>query len=114
MIMKEHKFKAGNIVKYRGDTYRIMRLTDWGYDVFAIDFTDPEDTKTGIGFRCEEEMTFVSETYQDPKKKKFIETAVNWLKQNADCYTWYNEMEGESGMTDSFYTDFVEEMNEKL
>ena len=30
-----------------------------------------------------------------------------WLKANADNYTWYDEMSGESGMRDEFLDDFV-------
>jgi len=67
--MKEHKFKEGNIIKYRGDTYQIMRLNDWGYDVFAIDFTDPEETCTGIGLSQEPVMEFISETFKKKEKK---------------------------------------------
>lgn len=36
----------------------------------------------------------------------FTEKACEWLKKNADSYTWYNEMEGESGMIDEFIDDF--------
>lgn len=36
----------------------------------------------------------------------FIEKATEWLRKNADNYTWYDEMEGESGMTDEFIDDF--------
>ena len=36
----------------------------------------------------------------------FIEKATEWLRKNADNYTWYDEMEGESGMTDDFINDF--------
>ena len=36
----------------------------------------------------------------------FIEKACEWLKKNADYYTWYNEFEGESGMIDEFIDDF--------
>lgn len=36
----------------------------------------------------------------------FIEKAAEWLKKNADNYTWYDETEGESGMIDSFIDDF--------
>ena len=36
----------------------------------------------------------------------FIEKACEWLKKNADNYTWYDETEGESGMTDDFINDF--------
>jgi len=53
-------------------------------------------------------------SYYFMNKEEFIKIAVDWLKRNADCYTWYDEMDGESGMTDDFYTDFVKEMNEKL
>lgn len=61
------KFKVGNIIKYQGDTYQIMGISDWGYDVFAIDFTDPEETKTGIGFSQEPVMEFI---FSEPFKKK--------------------------------------------
>ena len=38
----------------------------------------------------------------------FIEKAAEWLKSHADDYnyTWYNEMEGESGITDKCIEDF--------
>ena len=39
-----------------------------------------------------------------------IEKACEWLKKNADDYTWYNEFSGESGMTEEFYEDFREAM----
>ena len=40
----------------------------------------------------------------------FIEKAAEWLKKNADDYTWYDETEGESGMTDEFIDDFKKYM----
>lgn len=40
----------------------------------------------------------------------FIEKACRWLKNNADNYTWYDEMEGESGMTDEFVDEFANYM----
>ena len=40
----------------------------------------------------------------------FIEKAKQWLIKNADDYTWYDECEGESGMTDDFVDDFVNYM----
>ncbi len=36
----------------------------------------------------------------------FIEKATEWLRKNADNYTWYNEFEGESGMVDEFIEVF--------
>ena len=36
----------------------------------------------------------------------FIDKACEWLKKNADNYTWYDEFEGESGMIDEFIDDF--------
>ena len=36
----------------------------------------------------------------------FIEKATEWLKKNADDYTWYDESEGESGITDEFIEVF--------
>lgn len=36
----------------------------------------------------------------------FIEKACEWLKKNADDYTWYDETEGESGMIDEFVDVF--------
>lgn len=36
----------------------------------------------------------------------FIEKASEWLKKNADNYTWYDETEGESGMIDEFIDVF--------
>lgn len=40
----------------------------------------------------------------------FIEKAAEWLKKNADDYTWYDETEGESGMVDGFIDDFKKYM----
>lgn len=40
----------------------------------------------------------------------FIEKAAEWLRKNADNYTWYDETEGESGMIDSFVDDFRDYM----
>lgn len=36
----------------------------------------------------------------------FIEKACEWLRKNADNYTWYDETEGESGMVDGFIEVF--------
>lgn len=36
----------------------------------------------------------------------FIEKACEWLRKNADNYTWYDETEHESGMTDEFIDVF--------
>ena len=36
----------------------------------------------------------------------FIEKASEWLRNNADNYTWYDETEHESGMTDEFIDVF--------
>jgi hypothetical protein len=36
----------------------------------------------------------------------FLEKATEWLKKNADNYTWYDETEGESGMIDEFIDVF--------
>lgn len=42
------------------------------------------------------------------RKDVFIKKAIKWLKEHADDYdyTWYNEMEGESGITDNCIDDF--------
>ena len=37
---------------------------------------------------------------------------IKWLQDNADSYTWYNEFEGESGMTDDFIEDLQKAMKE--
>ena len=36
----------------------------------------------------------------------FIEKASEWLRKNADDYTWYDETEHESGMVDEFIDVF--------
>ena len=38
--------------------------------------------------------------YNEAIKKVF-----DWLEHNADNYTWYDEEEGESGVTDEFFED---------
>ena len=40
------------------------------------------------------------------RKDAFIEKACEWLRKNADNYTWYDETEGESGMIDGFIEVF--------
>ena len=40
----------------------------------------------------------------------FLEKAAEWLKKNADDYTWYDETEGESGLMDGFVDDFKKYM----
>ena len=42
------------------------------------------------------------------QNEKTIERACKWLEEHADGYTWYNEMEGESGMVEDFIKDFKE------
>lgn len=75
------KFRIGNIVKYRGDIYLINGFNNFDYDVRAIDFTDEEEVKTGIGFGVENSMEFLYDTldefikstldeYQNKDKKK--------------------------------------------
>ena len=44
------------------------------------------------------------------KERQIIEKAIEWLKKNADSYTWYNEFEGESGMIEEFIEDFKKAM----
>ena len=47
----------------------------------------------------------------EPRPKMVsLEKACEWLKENADCYTWYNEMEGESGMMNCFIEEFRKAM----
>ncbi len=47
-------------------------------------------------------------------KNDFIEIAINWLKEHADDYTWFDEEVCESGMTDDFYDEFKKAMLELL
>lgn len=48
---------------------------------------------------------------QHPKKGFWDEQKViTWLQDNADSYTWYDEFEGESGMTDNFIEDLRKAM----
>lgn len=41
------------------------------------------------------------------------EEIYEWLKENADTYTWYNEFIGESGMTDDFIDDLKKAMKDE-
>jgi hypothetical protein len=43
----------------------------------------------------------------------FIEKAAEWLRKNADNYTWYDEFEGKSGMIDGFIEVFRSYMKEE-
>lgn len=48
------------------------------------------------------------------ENKEFIKIAIDWLKRNADCYIWYDETEGEAGMTDDFYDVFAKGVNNRI
>ena len=39
-----------------------------------------------------------------------IKKACEWLKEHGDKYTWYDEMEGESGLTNDFIEEFRKAM----
>ena len=75
---------------------------------------------------CSNEME--SPLYANPKlnfypwltpdqARKAVEIAreeiYEWLKENADTYTWYNEFMGESGMTDDFIDDLKQAMKDE-
>ena len=62
-----------------------------GYGVFG------EDSST--------ERTKISQI-EYTRTDAFIEKACEWLRKNADNYTWYDETEHESGMTDEFIDVF--------
>jgi hypothetical protein len=47
-----------------------------------------------------------TENIEYTRTDAFIEKAAEWLKNNADYYTWYDETEGESGMVDGFIDYF--------
>lgn len=44
------------------------------------------------------------------KEQQMLEKAVEWLRLNADNYTWYDETEGESGMMSVFIEAFIKAM----
>jgi len=89
--MMKHKFNIGDRIKYRGDIYRIVGISDWCYNVYHIEYTDPEDVKTGIGFCAENDMELYDGlTNYELELKKIIldaQTNANWednLKINAN------------------------------
>ena len=89
--MNEHKFKVGDRIKYRCDIYKITNINSWGYDVYPIEYTDPEDVKTGIGFAAEKDIELYDGlTNYELELKNIILDAMtnsNWekdLKKNAD------------------------------
>ena len=48
---------------------------------------------------------------QNPRKGLWdANKVIEWLQNNADSYTWYDEFEGESGMTDNFIEDLKKAM----
>lgn len=50
---------------------------------------------------------------QNPRKGLWdAEKVIKWLQDNADSYTWYDEFEGESGMTDNFIEDLRKAMED--
>lgn len=42
-----------------------------------------------------------------------LEEAVEWLRKNADGYTWHNPVKGESGMYDDFVDTFKNAMEQE-
>lgn len=44
------------------------------------------------------------------QKTQTTDKAIQWIKDNGDSHTWYNEMEGESGITDSFIEELKKEI----
>lgn len=50
---------------------------------------------------------------QNPRKGLWdANKVIKWLQDNADSYTWYDEIEGESGMTDDFIEDLRKAMED--
>lgn len=51
--------------------------------------------------------------YSNPRKGLWdAEKVIEWLQENADSYTWYDEMEGESGMINEFIEDLRKAMED--
>lgn len=84
----KHKFNIGNIIKYKGDIYKITGINNYGYDVSVVEYSDPEEIKTGIGFCMDSEIKLLS-NYKDGVIKKvypvfridicFIDYAIHYI-----------------------------------
>ena len=67
------------------------------------------DYGSELGFEWHSESDWEHQGSNDieyTRTDAFIEKATEWLKKNADNYTWYDETEGESGMVDEFIDVF--------
>ena len=71
-----------------------------------------EDKELSLGELCWPEET--SDKTWEGGYIAAIEKACEWLKDHADNYTWYDETEGESGMTDDFIKEFRLMMEKQL
>ncbi len=81
------------------------------YSTCLYYFTNGRLSKTGYEIKTLE--TLICDTiseYEEEGYNHAVEKAVKWLGDNADTYTWYDEMEGESGMTREFIPDFKNAM----
>ena len=67
----EHKFNIGNIIKYKDDIYKITGISNLGYDVSAIEYSDPEEIKTSIGFCMDSEIKLLLNYKTGVRKKVY-------------------------------------------
>jgi len=79
----EHKFNIGNIIKYKGDIYKITGISNWGYDVSVVEYSDSEEIKTGIGFCMDSEIKLM------PNYKPGVTKKVYPVFRIDICFTGY-------------------------
>lgn len=72
----------------------------------------PAGTQNSLQFRVGF-ATGVDWADEHPKEGLWdAEKVIKWLQDNADLYIWYDEIEGEAGMTDDFIENLRKAMEE--
>ena len=78
-----------------------------------------EELSEGREFKCDSldiykgAMKMADWKDRNPRKGLWdANKVIKWLQDNADSHTWYDEFEGESGMTDNFIEDLQKAMEE--
>lgn len=106
MNSNQPKFKAGDIIKYRGNIYLICSIEffantgRWMYNVQMHTWLDDDDENrvTAIGTSAEDDMTFVDTAEEEYKRNNNIFDAILCLinehasEENKELYmSWLNK-----------------------
>jgi len=88
----------------REEIVNAVRNTDYPSDPFMCFILGAEWADRNPDNSWKERLKF--------EREELLDKACDWLEEHADGYTWYNELEGESGMTEDFIEEFRNAINE--